>query len=56
MKSEHNDTQIIGLAGLLIGLVSLMVSLHLGGYVIVALVSAGIGTGVGVTLASRRRR
>ncbi|HEY0278662.1 MAG TPA: hypothetical protein VGC32_10385 [Solirubrobacterales bacterium] len=34
MKSEHNDTQTIGLAGLLIGLVSLMVSLHLGGYVV----------------------
>jgi hypothetical protein len=56
MNSDHDDSRIISLAGLLLSATSLMVSLHLGGYVIIALVGAGIGVGVGVVLPSRRRR
>ena len=60
MKPDHDDTQIInlaiGLAGLLVGLISLMVSLHLGGYVIVALLGGGIGAGLTAALISRRCR
>jgi hypothetical protein len=55
MKSNHDDTQTIGIAGLLLSLVSLMVSLHLGGYFVVAVASAGIGVAVGVALTSKRR-
>ncbi len=60
MKPDNDDTRIsdraIGLAGLLVGLISLMASLHLGPYVIVAFVSAGAGAGVTAALLLRRRR
>lgn len=50
MKTDRDDTRnislVLNLASLLVSLVSLMVSMHLGGYVIVALFSAGIGAGL----------
>lgn len=55
MKSDHDDTRIISLAGLLVSLIGLMVSLHLGGYVVVALLSAGTGAAATVALISRWR-
>lgn len=60
MKPDHDDMQAInlaiGISSLFVGLISLMVSLHLGSYVIVALLGAGIGSGLTAALILRRRR
>jgi hypothetical protein len=53
MKSDHDDNRIISLASLLVSLIGLMVSLHLAGYVVVALISAGAGAAAAVALISR---
>jgi hypothetical protein len=56
MKSDRDDSRIISLASLLVGLIGLMVSLHLCGYVVVGILGGGIGAATTVALTSRWRR
>ena len=46
---------VVGIAGLVVGFIGLCLALGLGGYLIVALISAGIGASVGVVVMSHLR-
>jgi hypothetical protein len=64
MKIDYDDPVIqigiaglaVGIASLILGSISLMVTLRLGGYLIVALISATIGAAAAAVLTSGWKR